>query len=131
MSKKAQFAGPLWSSSLFDKMMITSLVENLDEDQKNRPEYNNNSHVSAKVIRKFFSIAKNELDSLPYHYVSDEFGKILRNSSLPVNVIVHRLQQEGYISSPTIFSSTGFKTDANVPQIKDVLTKVSDKKVSY
>lgn len=129
--RKARFAGPLWSSTLFDRNMIESLIKNLDQLQESSFEHDCYSYIPSKVIKKFFSIAKNESDILPYHYVSDEFGKLLRNSTLPVSVIVNRLKQEGYTSSLTIFSSTGFKTDANVSQIRDVLTKTSYKKSSH
>ena len=94
--------------------MIESLIKNLDQLQESSFEHDCYSYIPSKVIKKFFSIAKNESDILPYHYVSDEFGKLLRNSTLPVSVIVNRLKQEGYTSSLTIFSCTGFKTDANV-----------------
>jgi tRNA (guanine26-N2/guanine27-N2)-dimethyltransferase len=125
--KKARFAGPLWSSSIFDKNMLEGLIQGLKEHQERTFEYDNHSYVPGEVTKKFFSIAKNELDNLPYHYTSDEFGKILRNSTLPVSTIVQRLQQEGYSSSLTVFSSTGFKTDANVSQIRHVLTKESNR----
>jgi tRNA (guanine26-N2/guanine27-N2)-dimethyltransferase len=125
--KKTRFAGPLWSSSIFDKNMLESLLQNMKEHQKRIFEYDNPSYVPAGVTKKFFCIAQNELDNIPYHYTSDEFGKFLRNSTLPVSMIVQRLQQEGYSSSQTVFSSTGFKTDAKVSQIRHVLTKESNK----
>ncbi|VFJ15343.1 tRNA (guanine(10)-N(2))-dimethyltransferase [Candidatus Nitrosocosmicus franklandus] len=124
--RKTQFAGPLWSSSLFDKSMIESVIRNLDEHQKKASKCDNYSYSPSKSIARFFSIARNEYDSLPYHYISDEFGKLLRNSTLPVHVIVSTLKQEGFVASLTIFSSTGFKTNAKVSQIRAILTKLSN-----
>jgi len=125
--KKTRMAGPLWSSKIFDKDMIANLIENLQDPQKHFANNNDKYfHVPIQITKKFLSVAMIESDDLPYHYLSDEFGKFLRNSTLPVSGIIKSLQKEGYKSSPTIFSSTGFKTEANVSQIQAILNKVSN-----
>lgn len=125
--RKTRLAGPIWSSNIFDKNMIDTLIQNLVEPEKTFTGDNKHSYVPNKIIKKFFSIAKAESDYQPYHYLSDEFGKLLRNSTLPVSIIVKSLQEEGFKSSTTIFSSTGFKSEANVSQIRGILNKISNK----
>jgi len=126
--KKTRMAGALWSSKIFDKDMISRIIQNLEDPLKHDADNNNkNFHVPFEITKKFLSVANIEFDDLPYHYLSDEFGKLLHNSTLPVSNIIQSLQKEGYKSSPTIFSSTGFKTEANVSQIQSILNKVSNK----
>jgi len=59
-----------------------------------------------------------------HHYNSDEFGKIMKNSTHPLPKIVDKLIYDGYDTSPTIFSSTGFKTEASIQEIKSSLSKL-------
>lgn len=125
--RKTRLAGPLWSSNIFDKNMIDILIQELVEPRENLADDIRHSHLPIQTTKKFFSIARVESDNLPYHYVSDEFGKLLHNSTLPVRIIVNSLQDEGFKSSPTIFSSTGFKSEANVSQIQAILNKISSK----
>jgi tRNA (guanine26-N2/guanine27-N2)-dimethyltransferase len=124
--RKTRLAGPLWSSKIFDKNMIDILIQDLVELQE-KADNVKTSYVPIQIAKKFFSIARVECDNQPYHYLTDEFGKFLRNSTLPVRVIVQSLQEEGFKSSPTIFSSTGFKSEANVLQIQTILTQILSK----
>ena len=75
-------------------------------------------------IKRFFEIASKELDHIPYHYNSDEFGKIMKNRTYPLSKIVDKLILNGYNSTPTVFSSTGFKTEASIREIKSSLSNL-------
>ncbi len=123
--KRTKLAGPLWISKIFDKNLIDIVIQDIKKEQESTVQSNKYYHVHMELHKKFFTIAKGEIDTIPFHFLSDEFGKILKSSTLSVDRIVEGLQDEGYQSSLTIFSSTGFKTTANVSQIKNVITKIS------
>ena len=75
-------------------------------------------------IKRFFEIALRELDHIPFHYNSDEFGKFMKNSTHPLSKIIDKLILDGYDASPTLFSSTGFKTEACLREIKSSLSNL-------
>lgn len=125
--RRSRLAGPLWVSEIYDKNLIDVVIKNIREDQMKIIQYDDIYYASNEIVEKFFTIAKREIDSIPFHFLSDEFGKLLRSSTLAVGKIVQGLQEEGHLSSLTIFSPTGFKTTAHVSEIRNVICKISSR----
>ena len=120
---KTRLGGRMWIREIFDK----ELIYKSHFDAKNRildGHIDGSYQKNLEHMRNFFLIAKNELDYIPFHYLNDEFGKLLKKQTLPIRKIVDLLQEHGYRSSPTIFSNYGFKTEASMTEIKHVLGKV-------
>jgi len=122
--KKMRMGGPLWISHMFDKNVILKILAEIVQSEAKMTNIVRYVKQNKNPIKKFFEIASKELDHIPYHYNSDEFGKIMKNSTHPLPKIVDKLIYDGYDTSPTIFSSTGFKTEASIQEIKSSLSKL-------
>lgn len=122
--KKMRMGGPLWISRMFDKNVVFKILAEILESETRKAQESKLGFQNINHIKRFFEIASKELDHIPYHYISDEFGKLMKNSTHPLPKIVDKLIMDGYNASPTIFSSTGFKTDANLREIKSSLSNL-------
>ncbi len=122
--KKMRVGGPLWVSHLFDKIVIFKILAEILESETRKTKGAILSKQDMNPNKRFFEIASKELDHIPYHYNSDEFGKLMKNSTHPLNKIVEKLIKDGYNASQTIFSQTGFRTDANLLEIKSSLSNL-------
>ena len=122
--KRMRMGGPLWVSHMFDKNVILKILAEIVQSKTKMTNIVRYVKQNKDPIKKFFEIASKELDHIPYHYNSDEFGKIMKNSTHPLSKIIDKLIHDGYDTSPTIFSSTGFKTEANIQEIKFSLSKL-------
>jgi tRNA (guanine26-N2/guanine27-N2)-dimethyltransferase len=120
---KTRLGGQMWIRDIFDKELVRKSL--LDAKNRILQETTNGSYKSnLELIQNFFLVSKNELDCIPFHYLNDEFGKILKKQTLPIRKIVNLLQEQGFRSSLTIFSKYGFKTEATMTEIKNVIGKV-------
>ena len=122
--KKMRMGGPLWISHIFEKNMILKILTGILESETRMTQESNLGKPDMNPNKRFFEIASRELDHIPYHYNSDEFGKLMKNSTHPLSKIIDKLIIDGYNASPTIFSSTGFKTEANLREIKSSLSNL-------
>ena len=120
--KRMRMGGPLWVSHMFDKNVILKILAEIVQSEAKMTNMVRYVKQNKDPIKKFFEIASKELGHIPYHYNSDEFGKIMKNSTHPLSKIIDKLIHDGYDTSPTIFSSTGFKTEANIQEIKSSLS---------
>jgi len=116
--KKIGIGGPLWISRIFNKNIIFKILDEILESEGRIVQESTIVKQDKNLFKRFFEIASKELDHIPYHYNSDEFGKIMKNSTHSLAKIVDKLIKDGYNTSPTIFSSTGFKTEATLREIK-------------
>ncbi|MBA3976864.1 MAG: tRNA (guanine(10)-N(2))-dimethyltransferase [Nitrosopumilus sp.] len=116
--KRVTIGGPLWTSQIFDKDLIIKIVHSIAEDG-NCPTEPKESNPNP--LLDFFSVALNELDAIPYYYVNDEVGKVLKKNVMNVKKIIELLKTNGYQSSKTIFAPNGFKTNASITEIKKLL----------
>ena len=69
-----------------------------------------------------FAIALSELDAIPFYYVNDEIGKVMKKNVMSVTKIIEKLKMNGYQSSKTVFAPNGFKTNASITEIKKLLS---------
>jgi tRNA (guanine26-N2/guanine27-N2)-dimethyltransferase len=122
--KKMRMGGPLWISHIFEKNVILKILNGILESETRMTQESNLGKLDMNSNKRFFEIASRELDHIPYHYNSDEFGKLMKNSTHPLSKIIDKLIIDGYNASPTIFSSTGFKTEANLREIKSSLSNL-------
>lgn len=121
--EKVFVAGPLWIKNTFDKSLIERVLG----------EFRGNTFTSDTLYKRnfeyynylypFFLLANYELDDISYHFNNDEIGKIQKNSVISINKIVEKLINNGFKASKTVFSTNGFKTNASVKEIREILQK--------
>jgi tRNA (guanine26-N2/guanine27-N2)-dimethyltransferase len=117
-NNKVTIGGPLWISNIFNKEIITPIIYSNIESV-----YQSNESLKSdfNTLKDFFTIALNELDNIPYHYLNDELGKVLKKNVISVTKILELLKKNGYLSSKTIFAKNGFKTNASIMELKKIL----------
>ncbi len=108
-----RFAGFLWIKRLFDKAFIkkmSNLLEAYDDE-----------NVSMRYLKKGLFTCIEELDDIPFYFLSDEIASRLRTNPNPLQKIIERLNSIGYRASRSSLDPNGFKTDASIDQILDLL----------
>ena len=110
---KISIGGPLWISNIYDKKLLSDIIYSF--------ESSSHSIKSIDFLKSFFTVAIEELDDYPYHYINDEIGKSLRKNVMSIETIVDMLKKNGFSSSKTIFATNGFKTNASLNDIKRLL----------
>jgi tRNA (guanine26-N2/guanine27-N2)-dimethyltransferase len=107
-----QIAGPLWIGDLHDR----AFVERMKLD---------GSLGTLKRLSKYRDLWIEEAKMPPFFYDQNEIASLTKTQPFPLTDIIQRLEEQGFLASKTHFSPTGFKTDANINEISDLVTKRS------
>jgi tRNA (guanine26-N2/guanine27-N2)-dimethyltransferase len=107
------FAGFLWIKRLFDKAFIKKMSDLLEADDE--------ENASMLYLKKGLFMCIEELDDIPFYFLSDEIASRLRTNPNPLGKIIERLHSIGYRASRSSLDPNGFKTDAGIDQILDLL----------
>jgi tRNA (guanine26-N2/guanine27-N2)-dimethyltransferase len=107
------FAGFLWIKRLFDKAFIKKMSDLLEADDE--------ENASTLYLKKGLFMCIEELDDIPFYFLSDEIASRLRTNPNPLGKIIERLHSIGYRASRSSLDPNGFKTDAGIDQILDLL----------
>jgi len=110
---KFRIAGYLWVKKLFDHNFVKKMNYQLDD--------NDESTNSWRCLKKMLLTCIEELDDIPFYFLSDEIASRLKTNPLPLQKIIERLRSVGHRASKTSLDPCGFKTDARIDQILDVL----------
>jgi tRNA (guanine26-N2/guanine27-N2)-dimethyltransferase len=108
-----RFAGVLWIANLFDKHFVGKMID--------VSEIHNNQLVRANILRKFLFTCLDELDDIPFYFQSDEVASMLSTNPRPLQDIIERLHSGGYRASRTSLDPNGFKTNAHINQILELV----------
>jgi tRNA (guanine26-N2/guanine27-N2)-dimethyltransferase len=106
---KIELAGPLWIGQLFEKEFVELMqneIPNFSVDKK-----------CGKIIQK--CILESQMP--PCYYTLDEIAEMNRSSPASLEDSIKRLHENGFVSSPTSFNPTGFRTDCKINKIKELL----------
>jgi len=104
-NEKLSFAGPLWIRNLFEKKFITEMediVSDLIVDKS-----------CDKSLKK--CILESEMPAT--YFTLDEIASKMNISPLSLEDALQRLQNKGFVASPTSLEPTGFKTNAKIDEI--------------
>ncbi|MGI9567325.1 MAG: tRNA (guanine-N1)-methyltransferase [Nitrosopumilus sp.] len=102
---KINAAGPLWIGNIFEKKFIQSMI---DETTKFKIE-----KVCDKILHK--CLAESEMPGT--YFTLDEIASKMKSSPPKLENAVSFLQKNNFVASVTAFSSTGFRTNANINEI--------------
>ena len=104
-----KIAGPLWIGQLFDKTFVNTMK---DEVEKMKVE-KKCSGILDKCIE--------EEGLPPMYYTLDEIASRTKTAPLRLEMAIKRLHDSGYSASRTSLNPTGFRTNAKITQITDIL----------
>jgi tRNA (guanine26-N2/guanine27-N2)-dimethyltransferase len=110
-----RFAGMLWLAHLFDKIFVSKMLCMLDRE--------GDILGPVRHLKKTLSTCLNELDDIPFYFQSDEIASRLSTNPTSLQNVIERLQSSGYRASRSSLDSNGFKTNAQVNQILDLLAR--------
>ena len=81
------------------------------------------SNVEANVMinGSILHTCLEEDDDIPYYFITDEIAAKLKTSPYSVERAIERLSESGYRASKTILNTRGFKTDAKIKDILNLL----------
>ena len=116
--KKITIGGPLWAAEMFDKDLIAKVIDSI---AKSGYKHINPKQIDFNPLLDFFTVALSELDTIPFFYVNDEIGQLLKKNVMSVAKIMEILKKCGFQTSKTIFAPNGFKTNASITEIKKLL----------
>lgn len=115
---KFRIAGPLWLGKIADKNFC-SLMEK---------ELISRGFKQEKKLQKILSLVKNETDAPITYYAVDKICDKLNLPVPPQKKVLDKLKERGFQAVLTHFNSRGFKTDASVELIKEIITNLAPQK---
>ena len=102
---KIDAAGPLWIGNIFEKRFIQTMI---DETVNYKVD---------KICDKILLKCLLECDMPGTYFTLDEIASRMKSSPPKLEKAISFLQKNGFASSPTSFSPTGFRTNANINEI--------------
>ena len=100
-------AGPLWLDGIFDEYFIRRMMRY------------DVSGSYADMLSLCVSEAEIESPATVGFYTLDEIGATIQDGPPPLCEMIRALRENGHAASPTSFTPTGFRTDADVSAICD------------
>ena len=108
--KSLKVGGPLWLGH----------IQEPDFCQKVLDELENRKPAMLEQACKIVSFCRDEIN-VPTYYDQHWLSKKLKISPGPIDDLIKTLKAEGFHASRTHFSGTGFKTDAEISQINEIM----------
>ena len=106
---QVESTGPLWIGEMHDKAFVDSMLEEHTKFTVDR--------ACEKILLK----CKNEIGMPPSFFVLDEIARRLKDAPKSLEKTIEKLQKSGFIASPTSLNPSGFKTNARIDEIIQVL----------
>jgi tRNA (guanine26-N2/guanine27-N2)-dimethyltransferase len=107
---KISVAGPLWIGNIFEKKFVESMIVKREELSVD------------KSCEKTLIKCHQESEMPGTYYTLDEIAAKMKTSPPKLEKILKNLQEIGFVASPTSFSPTGFRTNANINEIMSVFS---------
>ena len=104
-----KIGGPLWIGKLFDKTFVTAMKGEVEKIQVEK----RCSGILDKCIE--------EEGLPPMYYTLDEIASRTKSAPLGLEMAISRLHNSGYEASRTSLNPTGFRTNAKISQIVNIL----------
>lgn len=109
--EKFNVAGPLWLGKIADKNFCSQLIK----------EVEGRNFRNEKQILKLFSKIQNESEEQITYYAVDKICDKLNYPVPPIGAVLNNLRKDGFKAVLTHFNSRGFRTDAPVNKIKEII----------
>ena len=104
-----QVGGPLWIGKLFDEEFIRIMKDEVKNFQVD------------KRCEKILDKCLEEVELPPTYYTLDEIASITKSAPVGLEKAIKQIQNSGFVASRTSLNPTGFRTNAKISQISDIL----------
>ena len=109
-NSKLEVAGPLWIGQLFEKEFVMKMNEIL-------PKHTVDKRCE-RILEK--CILESEMPST--YYTLDEIASRMQKAPLKMKNMIEKLQDAGFVASPTSLNPTGFRTNCSIDEIIKLLS---------
>jgi len=107
---KLDVAGPLWVGQLFEKEFVMKMNEVIPK------------LVVDKRCEKILEKCVLESEMPPTYYTLDEIASKMQKPPLKMKNMIKKLQDAGFVASPTSLNPNGFRTDCSIDEIIKLLS---------
>ncbi len=104
-------AGPLWTGKFVDSRFTSDMLEEIPEDWKESREFLELLHAEGEIKTPFYDL----------HMLASSMGV----SAPKREPVIEAIREKGYPVGRTHFSPTGFRTDAPLKDIKQIISTLS------
>jgi tRNA G26 N,N-dimethylase Trm1 len=94
-----------------------------DSQNQDRKQRLTNKSRKIRVVQRLLSRCIEEYDDIPFYFTSDEIASRLKMGPPSLETIVDNLSKEGFRTSPTGLSPTGFKTVAKINEVMSLFKR--------
>ena len=101
-------AGPLWVGGIFDSEFVRAMI----------------GHSGNDAYTRHLQMCYDEAGMPPTFYTSDEIASSIKSGPPPLKTMISALKDAGFAASHTSFSPTGFRTDASIGDVCDVMASM-------
>jgi len=108
-----KIGGPIWSEPIHDMEFLGELLKSVDEEKE--------SYKTFDRIYGALTVMQEELQDQPLYYVLDKMCNIIHATTPSNGQFKSALIHAGYKVSSTHCNENGFKTDASIKVIWDIL----------
>lgn len=109
--RKFKHAGPMWIGRLFKEDFLNLMIEELSKINFMR------NHEEQKFLR----LCLEEADGPPTFYDLHKISSLIGSQSPKIDRVINKLRNKDYFASRTHFSSTGFRTNAPLIEIHNII----------
>lgn len=114
-----KIGGPFWAGPLHDMDFVKRVLDSVKNSSEDR-------YGSSERIIGILTMIEEELNDVPFYYVSDELSSVLRCSAPPNVLIRSALMNGGYRVSAFHGKERSVKTDAPSSFVWDIMRKWVD-----
>jgi len=105
---KIDVAGPLWKGQLFDKEFVKTMLEEISH-----------FHVDKKC-NKVLEKCLQESQMPGTYFTLDEIASKAKVAPMNMKTLLKKLQEDGFLASPTSLNPTGFRTNTKIDKITEI-----------
>lgn len=107
---KLLVAGPLWVGPLFSREFVTAMLEQIPSCSVDKK--------CEKVLQR--CILETEMPGT--YFTLDEIASKMKCAPLSLRKAINKLQNSGFVASPTSLNFKGLRTNANINELKQTFT---------
>ena len=112
---RVNVVGPIWLDALWDRNTVKNMEQRI-------PTLTSTRISEAQTI---LSRISEEINTPAFHYTTDALASALKTKPLRMAGILLALRDKGRLASRTHFNPTGFRTDASIGEISELLRNLT------
>jgi tRNA (guanine26-N2/guanine27-N2)-dimethyltransferase len=109
-NSKIESAGPLWIGGLHDRDFVNSMASECKK------------FTVDKACERILANCQKEIGMPATYFVLDEIARKMQAAPKSLEKTIDKLQKAGFKASPTSLNPSGFKTDARIDEILQLLS---------